>query len=66
MKKQKKELNKGKTMKEMCEIIAKSKVLKKDDNTYPTSIEIFNYSRTGELFMIWEWYGVAKLKMSKA
>jgi hypothetical protein len=52
------------TMREMCETIVQSGILKKTDGTAPTAEEIFNYSPTGELFMIFEWYEVAKEKLS--
>ena len=48
------------TMKEMCEYISKSGLLRHEDGSIPTPIEIFNYSPTGELFMIFEWYIKAK------
>lgn len=50
------------SLKEMCETIEKSGILKrKDGGSSPTAEEIFNYSPTGELIMIWEWYQVACL-----
>jgi hypothetical protein len=52
------------TIVDMCETIAKAKILCKSDGTHPTAVEIFNYSPTGELFMIWIWYDDAKLALS--
>jgi hypothetical protein len=54
---------KGLTLKRVCTIIEKSKVLIKNDGTNPTADEIWNYSPTGELFMIWEWWYQAKMKL---
>lgn len=48
------------TMKEMCELIARADFLRKDDGTAPTAEEIFNYSPSGELFMVFAWYEKAK------
>lgn len=47
-------------MREMCETIERSKILVRRDGSYPTAKEIFEYSPTGELYMIWEWYDIAK------
>ena len=44
------------SMKEMCEAVAESQTLSKKDGTSPTADEIFNYSSTGELYMIFVWY----------
>lgn len=45
------------TLGEMCQAILDSPdcpaALKAQ---WPTAIDLFNYSKTGELFMIWEWY----------
>ena len=46
------------TFKEMCEYIAAAKFLSRDEH-YLTAEEIFNYSPTGELYMLFEWYGIA-------
>lgn len=46
------------TYKEACEIISKSKILEKD-GVNPTWEQIWNYSPTGELDMIDEWYEIA-------
>lgn len=52
------------TMQEMCTIIANSKILEKQDGTNPTAEEIFNYSSTGELYMIFEWYELAQMTLA--
>lgn len=44
------------TFEKVCIILEKAKTLTKPDSTHPTADEIFNYSPTGELFMIWEWW----------
>jgi len=44
------------TMKEMCEAIEKAKILTKPDGTFPTALEIYNSSPTGEIWQIVEWY----------
>ena len=50
------------TMKQMCEHIVKSRILKyKDSEEGPTAEEIFNYSPTGELSSVFEWYEEACL-----
>jgi hypothetical protein len=51
---------KGLTMKDMCEHIVKANFLfhKGTDNLFSAE-EIFNYSPTGELFMVFEWYRYA-------
>lgn len=46
------------TFQQMCKEIAESKMLTKRDGTHPTALEIFNYSPTGELFMVYEWYSI--------
>jgi hypothetical protein len=53
------------TYKEMCETIAAANILKFQDGTQPTAEQIFNYSPTGELFMIPEWYAIAKKKLEE-
>ena len=52
------------TFKEMCEYIAAAKFLSRDEH-YLTAEEIFNYSPTGELYMLFEWYGIA-VKVNEA
>lgn len=49
------------TMKDMCDTIVESGILKRKDGSSPTSEEIFHYSPTGELFMIFGWYEIALL-----
>lgn len=49
------------TMKAMCEHIAKARFLVKRDGSFPAAEEIFNYSPTGELYMIFTWYHEACL-----
>ncbi len=44
------------TLGDMCKEIADSEMLTKKDGTHPTAEEIFNYSPTGELFMVFQWY----------
>ena len=44
------------TIKEMCEAIERADFLRKPDGTAPTAREIFEYSPTGELLMIYVWY----------
>lgn len=54
------------TIKSMTDFIAESKTLKfKGRENHPTSDEIFHYSPTGELSMIWDWFAFAKLKERK-
>jgi len=48
-----------KSFKEMCDVIVTADFLRKKDGRALTSEEIFNYSSTGELFMIFEWYEIA-------
>jgi hypothetical protein len=43
---------------EMCELISKANFLKVRGMP-ATPLQIFNYSPTGELFKIWEWYEFA-------
>ena len=51
------------TYKEACEEIEKAKILTKHDGAHPTSKEIFNYSSTGELWMISEWYKIDNMNV---
>jgi len=51
------------TAKEMCEHIERADILIGNDGTKPTAIEIFNYSSTGELFMLQVWYEMACRKL---
>lgn len=48
---------------DICEVIETSGILKKKDGSNPSAIEIFNYSPTGELFMIHEWFDIALMKL---
>ena len=48
---------------DICEVIETSGILKKKDGSNPSAIEIFNYSPTGELFMINEWFDIALMKL---
>lgn len=47
---------KGKTLKEMCDVISESGILSKDDGSFLTSVEIANYDSHGGLMHITEWY----------
>lgn len=44
------------TFQQMCELISKEEILTKKDGTNPSWEEIYSYSPTGDLFMIFEWY----------
>lgn len=48
------------TMREMCETIERADFLRKPDGTAPTAREIFDYSPSGELFMVFAWYEQAQ------
>lgn len=50
------ENEKGVTIKEMCEVIAQSKMLTNKKGEHPTAEQVFKYSPTGELFDIFFWY----------
>lgn len=48
------------TMKQMCEHIVKAEMLyKRSSDDLLTAEEIYNYSPTGELFMVFQWYRMA-------
>jgi hypothetical protein len=47
------------TIREMCETIERARILRKTDGTHPTAREIFEYSPTGELYMLCEWHQLA-------
>jgi hypothetical protein len=47
------------TMKEMCETIEREHFLKAKDGHFMSAEEIWNYSPTGELALIEEWYAMA-------
>lgn len=51
------------TMKQACEHIVKAEILICKDGGTPTAEQIFNYSPSGELFMVFEWYKSACLKL---
>lgn len=51
------------TMKEMCETIVSADILCKKDGSALTPEEVFNYSPTGELFMVFMWYAEAMVKL---
>lgn len=53
------------TMNEMCETIVESGILRKKDGSELTPEEIYNYSPTGELFMIFIWYGEALVRLGR-
>ncbi len=48
------------TMKDMCETIEAAGFLCRIDGTKMTAYEIFNYSPSGELMRVFEWYEIAK------
>jgi hypothetical protein len=47
------------TIRQMCEHIEKAEILAFKDGSRPTAKQIFNYSPTGELYKIWDWYDMA-------
>ncbi len=49
------------TFKDMCDMIVEAGILQKPDGSMPTANEIWNYSPTGETYMIHEWYEEAKM-----
>ncbi len=49
------------TAKEMCQTIVRADFLRDADGVAPTAEEIFNYSPTGDLSKMFEWYEVAKV-----
>lgn len=53
------------TYKKMCGVIAKAGILSFKEGVPATAEEIFNYSSTGELYMIQAWFmeAVAALRM---
>ena len=53
------------TFKDMCDVIVSAKFLCNKDGTLRTSEEVFNYSATGELYMIFEWYQIALVMLEK-
>ncbi len=53
-------MNEGPTVKEMCETIATAGVIKKHNGEAYTAEEIFNYSPSGELSMVFLWYSMVQ------
>ena len=51
------------TGKEMCEVIERSKILIDKDGRHPTAEEIWNYSPTGELSAVFDWYDQARVSL---
>lgn len=49
------------TMKDMCKVIAKANMFERK----MTAREVFDYSPTGELWRIFEWYQLALLILKK-
>ncbi|RLI34172.1 hypothetical protein DRO66_09240 [Candidatus Bathyarchaeota archaeon] len=54
------------TMKDMCEKIVEADFLTDEVGNKPTAEEIFNYSPTGELSQVFEWYNKACVILGKA
>lgn len=52
------EVDSGVSMKDMCEHIAKAGFLERDGVPL-TAEQIYNYSPSGELFMVFQWYELA-------
>lgn len=52
------------TMKEMCETIVEADIIRKKDGTKFKPKEIYEYSPTGELSRIFEWYEEAKTALA--
>ena len=50
----------------VCDTIVRADILRKKDGSAPSADEIWNYSSTGELFMIFEWYAMACKKLGIA
>ena len=46
-------------MVKMIEVIIESDILQKKDGTKTTPEDVWNYSSSGELYMIFEWYRLA-------
>ena len=56
-----------KTFEQMCATIVEAGFLRKKTGELLTAQEIFNYSPTGELYMLFEWYELAvKILAAKA
>jgi hypothetical protein len=50
----------------MCETIVEADILRSKDGETPTAEDIFNYSPGGELFMVFQWYELAKGVLAEA
>ncbi len=53
------------TGKQMCETIVRADILRKPDGTPPTAEEIWSYSPTGELDMVFAWHKLARLALGE-
>ena len=51
----------GVTMKQMCETIVSADFLRYQNGDSPTAEQIYNYSPTGELYMVFTWYEQAQI-----
>lgn len=51
------------TMKQMCETIERSAILRRPDGTVPTAEETYQYSPKGELSAIFSWYQSARIRL---
>jgi hypothetical protein len=56
---------KNASFKDMCVHIVKAELLTKKDGSLLTWEDVFNYSSTGELFMIFEWYNDAVILLGE-
>lgn len=65
MAKKKKEKSDKISLKDMCDKIVEAEILVKADGTAHTAEEIYNYSPTGELAAIFEWYTIALAVLKK-
>ena len=45
------------------ETIVEADILRKKDGSAPTADEIFNYSKNGEVSMLFQWYPIAVYKL---
>lgn len=52
------------TYMEMCKTIEKAAILTRRDGSKPTANEIWNYSPSGEIYMLHVWYGIAVAALS--
>lgn len=54
------------TMKDMCETVERAGIIKElNGHCPPTAEQIFNYSPTGELSRVFEWYAMAQLVLGE-